>query len=339
MRGTKVLGLVVLALLIFGSRTVDAHRQLRWTIEDLLALDVKPFAIAHRGFGDNLRADDTGPVDSARPIENTVAAIRHGFKAGAAVVEVDVQLTRDGRVAVFHDDFLADQTCLNQSTLDELQDRLPFVPSLEAVLDTARTFNHGRHLSGLVIVELKWAAPLCDPHDTQDRAIVRAVSRVVRRMGMSEQVMFASFSPALLFLASEHAPEITRDLSVSGLQFLTADQVKQALGFTPVLIDKKLSLGLQWAEVGPLFRLPAYQSIDQVLATAVAVRARVIEADLLFLNTAGAPFVAAVHQFGFKALGFTATNPAEWSYLESLGLDGVYTSDIPFGVAHEALMP
>jgi hypothetical protein len=40
-----------------------------------------------------------------------------------------------------------------------------------------------------------------------------------------------------------------------------------------------------------------------------------------------------------KALGFTATNPTEWFFLESLGLDGIYTDDVPFGVQHQAPLP
>jgi len=55
------------------------------------------------------------------------------------------------------------------------------------------------------IVELKAAAPLCDPDDTQEHAIVSAVTSVIRRMGMTSQVMLTSFSPALLYLADAEA--------------------------------------------------------------------------------------------------------------------------------------
>jgi hypothetical protein len=53
----------------------------------------------------------------------------------------------------------------------------------------------------------------------------------------------------------------------------------------------------------------------------------------------GAPFVEAVHAVGLRALGFTATTPAEWLFLQSLGLDGIYTNDVPFGITHEAPIP
>jgi glycerophosphoryl diester phosphodiesterase len=303
------------------------------TVEELLNLQVRPFAIAHRGFGDNLGEDPS------RPIENTVRAVRAGFRAGASVVEVDVQITRDGHVAVFHDDFLPDFTCINHLTLAQLRHRVPEVPTLEVVLDQARPFANSGALSGLVIVELKSAAPLCDPHDTQEQAIVSAVTRVIRHSRMTHQVMLTSFSPALLYLAAGEAPEITRILTISGLQFLTAPEIESLLGLPVTLIDKNPDFGLQWAEAGLIFRLPGYRSVAEVLSTAAITGVRVVEADLFFLSSAGSPFVDTLHGFGLKVLGFTANDAPEWFFLESLGLDGVYTNDVPFGVANQAPIP
>src|SRR5262245_25682183 len=166
---SRVLALSVLAVLGLGARPAEpSRRTLEGTVEQLLETDVRPFAIGHRGSGENLGEDPS------RPIENTIAAVRAGFRAGLPVVEVDVQLTRDGQVAGFHDDFLPDFTCLNTLTLRELQARLPHVPTLTAVLNQARTFNEDPRRGdglprGLLIVELKAAAPLCDPHDTREQ--------------------------------------------------------------------------------------------------------------------------------------------------------------------------
>jgi glycerophosphoryl diester phosphodiesterase len=328
---------VLLALLAFLNLGVEAAasaiRTLPATVAVLLDLDVRPFAIAHRGFGDNL-----GEVPT-RPIENTIRAVRAGYRAGASVVEVDVQLTRDGEVAVYHDDFLPDLTCLNRLTLAELQERLPHAPSLQAVLQQARKFNDGSGpIRGLLIVELKAPAPLCDPDDTLERAIVSAVTRVIGRMGMTEQVLLTSFSPALLSLAREEAPEIARVLAVSGLQFLTAEEIEARLGLPVTVVDKDIDVGLQWAEIGGIFRLPGYRSVRQLLATAAATDVRVVEADLDLLRARGARLVRALHAQGLKAFGFTATTRAEWFFLASLGLDGIYTNDVPFGVRHEATL-
>lgn len=323
---------MVLSLAPGGARAAGG-RSLDATVEQLLSLDVRPFAIAHRGFGENLGGDPT------RPIENTVDAVDRGFDAGASVVEVDVQLTRDHRVAVFHNDFLPDGTCLNDMTLTELRARVPHVASFEDILAVAARFNRRHPLRGIVIAEMKAAAPLCDRHDTQDRSIVAAVTHTIRHMGMTRQVLLTSFSPTLLYLAQHHAPDIDRNLTVSGLQFLSADQIEAALGTSVTPIDKKLGLGLQWAELGIEFRLPGYRSIDELLRTAALTGARVVEADLLLMHTAGAPLVAVLHGAGFKVLGFTALDANDWTFLEALGVDGIYTNDVPLGVSRQAPIP
>ena len=132
---------------------------------------------------------------------------------------------------------------------------------------------------------------------------------------------------------------MTRILSVTALQFLTAEEIYKLFGLSVTLIDKKTSLGLQWAEIGLIFRLPGYRSVAEVFSTAAVTGVRVVEADIPFLASAGAPFVDALHALGLKTLGFTAGTPDEWFFLESLGLDGIYANDIRFGVAHQAPIP
>jgi glycerophosphoryl diester phosphodiesterase len=58
--------------------------------------------VAHRGAGHEL-------TDPAGPPENTLAAVAHGFAAGADAVEVDVWLTAD-KVPILHHDRTTDRT-------------------------------------------------------------------------------------------------------------------------------------------------------------------------------------------------------------------------------------
>jgi glycerophosphoryl diester phosphodiesterase len=322
----RLVAVLVVLLVAPGGALAARARALEATVEQLLALDMRPFAIAHRGFGDNLGAN------LSRPIEDTVAAVAEGFNAGASVVEVDVQLTRDGRAALYHDDLLSDHTCINQLTLAELQARLPYVPSLEEVLDVARHVNQAHPLRGILIVELKAAAPLCDPKDRQDHAIVSEVVRVIRKARMTRQVLLTSFSPALLYLAQRHAPEIDRILS------LAAKEAREMFGDALVLIHKKLNLGLQWVELGGVFRLPGYGSLEELLRTAAITGVRVVEAELQLLHSTPA-LVAILHAAGYKVLGFTAEDLDDWTFLDGLGVDGIYTNDVPLGIAHEAPIP
>jgi len=334
-------GLCLCDMAVAGNERDDPKNDQRSTAEDFLQLGVRPIAIGHHGVGPN-----TGENPSL-PIENTVDSVRQAYTLGARVVEVDVQLTQDGRLAVFHDDFLSDFTCIHDLTLDQLQQRLPFVPELHQVLDVARHFNKKAddELDGIFIVELKASSPHCDPADELEQPVVSAVVREVRDARMADQVIFDSFSPALLFLAAQIAPEIPRELDVSGLQFLTPAQVHAITGLPVTIINKKISLGLTWAEIGPVFRLPGYASVQQFLATGIATSVRVVGGEMDFLGPAeqqqpgsGAAFVSAAHSLGLRVFGDPANSEADWNFFSSLGVDAIY-STIPLGVRLQPAIP
>ena len=323
-------------------QAADQHSDtLRSTAADFLSVNVRPIAIGHHGVGPNQGENP------ALPIENTVESVRQAYSFGARVVEVDVQLTRDGRLAVFHDDFLSDFTCVRDLTLDQLQKRLPYVPELREVLHVARDWNKqsGPALGGILIVELKAFSPHCDPADELEETLVTAAVREVRAAQMSDRVMFDSFSPALLYLAAQQAPEIPRELDINGLQLLTPQQITAITGLPVTIINKKISVGLTWAEIGPVYRLPGYNSIEQFLATGIATSCRVIGAELNFLGPAeqlqpgsGSAFVAAAHSLGFRVFADPAGSAAEWNFFASLDVDAIY-STIPLGVQLQPTIP
>lgn len=313
----------------------------RSTAEDFLRLKVRPIAIGHHGVGPN-RGENPD-----LPIENTVESVREAYNLGARVVEVDVQLTLDHRLAVYHDDFLADFTCINSLTLKQLQQRLPFIPELQEVLKTSRHFNReaGDDLSGILIVELKAFSPHCDPSDALEQALISAVVPEIRKARMDHQVIFDSFSPALLYLAEQTAPDIPRELDISGLQLLTPSQIQAVTGLPVTIIDKRNSLGLTWADIGQVFRLPGYASPQQFLATGMAVSVRAVGGELDFFGPAeqqqpgsGAAFVDAAHSLGLRAFADPAGSEADWNFFRSLGVDAIY-STIPLGVRLEPDIP
>jgi glycerophosphoryl diester phosphodiesterase len=88
--------------------------------------------------------------------ENTLRSFRRALKMGVAALELDVQLTRDGRLAVIHDETV-DRTTngkgrVKDFTLTELQTldagKGERVPALEDVVDLAQGQAH-------LVVELK----------------------------------------------------------------------------------------------------------------------------------------------------------------------------------------
>lgn len=342
----SALSVAAMVVSFLGSMTMAAEKpdgdndQKRSTAQDFLQLNVRPIAIGHHGVGPNTQ-------DTSLPLENTVDSVRLAYSLGARVVEVDVQLTKDRQLAVFHDDFLSDFTCIHSLTLDQLQQRLPFVPELRQVIDVAREFNNkaGDDLGGILIIELKAFSPHCDPADQFEQPLVSAAVSEVTQTKMTDKVIFDSFSPALLYLADRAAPAIPRELDISGLQLLTPAQIQAITGQPVTIVQKNISLGLQWADIGQVFRLPGYASVQQFLGTGVALNVRIVGGEMDFLGPAeqqqpgsGSAFVDAAHSLGMRAFADPANTPDDWNFFASLGVDAIY-STLPMGLELQPVIP
>ncbi len=156
------------------------------------AADFKGRYFAHRGLHDNARGIP----------ENSIAAFRAAAEKGYGV-ELDVQLSSDGRVVVFHDDTL-DRVCgvrgrVDSRSLAELQQmRLlstdETIPLFTDVLDILRRG------SGPLIVELKTGTrngELCE----KTLALLRAYPGVF---------CIESFDPRIVRWFRKNAPEVFR---------------------------------------------------------------------------------------------------------------------------------
>jgi glycerophosphoryl diester phosphodiesterase len=93
--------------------------------------------IAHRGVHHDFPMEglewDTCTAERIYPpthefIENTVPSIRAAFEAGASVVEIDIHVTRDGELAVFHDFMLE---CRTEATGDVADHTLAELQNLD----------------------------------------------------------------------------------------------------------------------------------------------------------------------------------------------------------------
>ena len=151
-----------------------------------------PANLAHRG---------SGPTRPLSPLpENSLAAFRDGIAKGADGIELDVELTADGRLLVMHDDTLDRTTtcsgCVNAFTLPEAQacaltdgrgaptdERPPTLAQAYAVLPA----------DALVNVELKVFGAACATPDSDAAALARAAAAEVRRLGATRRTLFSSF--------------------------------------------------------------------------------------------------------------------------------------------------
>ncbi len=162
-----------------------------------------PLVIAHRG------------DSSARP-ENTLLSFASALEAGAALVEFDVQLTRDRQIVVIHDPSVDRTTdgrgAVKDLTLAEIRKlsagypqrfgaayRGERVPTLAEVLG----FLKGR---ARALVEIKHEAM----SDDADAGIEALTVAAIRRQEMQHQAVILAFHPEALRRCRRHGPEIVR---------------------------------------------------------------------------------------------------------------------------------
>ena len=141
----------------------------------------RPFIIAHRGF-------------SAEYPENTLVAVRAALNLGVDYVEIDVQETADGKLAVFHD-YRLDRICwvtgrVRDTTFAGLRRLNPTIPSLAEVLRVCRG-------KARVLIEIKGADP-------------RKVAAEIERHGMEREVIVFSLSMSHLQVLAAANPRIAR---------------------------------------------------------------------------------------------------------------------------------
>jgi glycerophosphoryl diester phosphodiesterase len=163
----------------------------------------RPLVIAHRG-------------DSAHRPENTLASFASALEIGAAVVELDVQLTADDHIVVLHDptvdrttDGEGDVRHMALAEVRALSAGYPErfgsawsgerVPTLAEVLALV-------HERARIMIEIKKESVSEDA----DGGIEARTVAEVRRQGVADRVALISFEHRALLRCRELAPEIAR---------------------------------------------------------------------------------------------------------------------------------
>jgi glycerophosphoryl diester phosphodiesterase len=162
-----------------------------------------PLIIAHRG-------------DSAHHPENTLASFAAALQTGAAIVEFDVHLTKDGEVVVIHDPTVDRTTngrgTVKQMTLGELRRLSAGYPTRFGAAYAGERVPTLAEALGLLreraqaMIEIKPEAVT----DEADGGIEAHVVEQVRRAGMEKDVALISFDRRALVRCRTLAPEILR---------------------------------------------------------------------------------------------------------------------------------
>jgi len=148
----------------------------------------RPLVIAHRG-------------DCSNAPENTMAAFQAALDAGSDGIELDVFLTSDNHVIVFHDEDIERLTGkkgnITTMTLDQVRQlsvKGESIPTLEEVLATFAD-------KLLINVELKAFSPKWERRHTGTEA-----ANIIRKCGVSERVVVTSFDPFMLWYLEREYP-------------------------------------------------------------------------------------------------------------------------------------
>lgn len=161
-----------------------------------------PRVVAHRG-------------NSAVAPENTIVALEAAARAGADLVEIDLQLTRDGVAVVIHDDDV-DRTTDGTGRVDQLDGA--YVTGLDAGAWFAPAYRGARVPTVAELLELVVGHPalglLAEFKGGWEPAAVRAVTDAVEHAGLCDRVIVQSFDVATVGALRDVAPDLARGLLI-----------------------------------------------------------------------------------------------------------------------------
>lgn len=251
--------------------------------------------------------------------ENILPSFLAAFAAGVTGVELDVRLTADGEVVVWHDPTLQADKCLSDQGLvgarvDELT--LAQLQSVDVGTLTLPAFPDQQPAPGARISTLKqlladcaevaphawWTIELkVDPRDPRERAtrgqLVDGVLEAIHEGGIAERCFVHSFDWAVLDLARELDSTLLRSaLAVVGQ---TYRQGSEWLG------------SVRWEDHG-----------DDLPGAAAAVGAQVVSPHF---SSCDGPFVQRAHELGLGVLPWTVNEPEDLRRMIDVGVDGLVT--------------
>lgn len=155
--------------------------------------------------------------------ENTISAVRKAIADGAGIAEIDVQLSADGKVVLFHDETLikfgvaakvANLTFGYLASIDVAGNRHRAyrgerMPVLEEVIAVARDR-----------IKLNIELKMYDP----DSPLPEIVAAIIKREQFADQCLVTSFDPAAIARVMAAHPEIK-----TGLIVRTAEEITDAM--------------------------------------------------------------------------------------------------------------
>ena len=162
----------------------------------------------------NLGHRGTGPTRRGHPFpENSISSFVAAMDEGADGVELDVEITQDGKLIVMHDDTLDRTTnctgCVSELTFDEIRacqlldgDGNPTEEQPPTLLEVYSALRD----TALINVELKVFDTPCLTDTTGPDALVPLALEEVTRIGGESRTIFSSFDETAVGLVKTERP-------------------------------------------------------------------------------------------------------------------------------------
>jgi len=260
-------------------------------------------------------------------VENTIPSFRAAIDVGVTGVELDVRLTADGHVVVWHDATLDPEFCvfgehdLAGARVDELT--LAQLRTVDVGSRTRPAFPRQRAAPGERIVTLPELLQACadatdlwwtielkvdptEPREVRTRhTLVEGVLAAVHHAGVGGRCFVHSFDWATLESARELDPGLLRSaLAVVGVTYAPGSPWLGSIQHE----DFGADLAGAAAAVGAQVVSPLHSSCDEV-------------------------FVARAHALGLAVLPWTVNADEDLLRMRALGVDGLVTDDPDRAVA------
>ena len=252
-------------------------------------------------------------------VENTLPSMTAALDAGVTGIELDVRMTSDGQLVVWHDPVLLSQKCratqgdligarIDELTLAQLRtvdvgsQTLPEFATQRAapgaqIATLAEVFALGEHRSSTIwwTVEVK-----LDPTDERQVArrerLVEATLAAIHDAGVARRCFLHSFDWAVLDLSRELDPGVLRSALTQARHF---------------------SVGSPWTgSVDPA------EHGEDLIAGVAAVGASVVAPDFALVD---AELVRRAHDLDISVLTWTVNEPDDLARMMDLGVDGIVT--------------
>lgn len=180
---------------------------------------------------------------SIEALENSIEAFRNSTDIGTNMLEIDVKLTKDGKVVIFHDDDLS-RICGVSRPIEELNyaEVPPAMSKIELQYSKKGTYQD---LSQVDKSKLK--IPLLDDlfqaypgipinleAKSEEETLVYETNKVIKRFSRTDDTLFGVMNPSLQRKMRELNPECPQWLGVWTVFYIYLFYVLGLLSFLPI---------------------------------------------------------------------------------------------------------